>query len=205
VSSEAPAPSRRERQALATRRDIVVAARQLFAERGYAGAPIAEIAAAADVAVQTIYTAFGSKRGLLIALLDLIDEESGVDENAAAVFAADDPRDMLAYAVRLTRRLNERSGDIVWALYNAAASEPDARAALDEGLGRHRDGFEQFARKLHGSGGLRDGLSAARAAAIMTTMTANPVYRQLHEDFGWSWDEIERWIVDSLTDLVLRG
>jgi hypothetical protein len=39
----------------------------------------------------------------------------------------------------------------------------------------------------------------------MTTMTANPVHRQLHDDFGRSWDRIERWIVDSLTALVLRG
>ena len=52
---------RRERMALETRRDIVQAARRLFAERGYAQTSVNDIAAEAGVALQTIYARLGSK------------------------------------------------------------------------------------------------------------------------------------------------
>jgi hypothetical protein len=44
------------------------------------------------VAVQTIYSRLGSKRGMLMALIDLIDAESGVAERVAEVFAARTPK-----------------------------------------------------------------------------------------------------------------
>jgi AcrR family transcriptional regulator len=62
-------PRRRE-QAEETRRRLLTASRRLFVQQGYAGATIESIAAAAGVAVQTVYAAFGSKQGILLALLD---------------------------------------------------------------------------------------------------------------------------------------
>jgi AcrR family transcriptional regulator len=73
---------RRERMAQQTRRDILTTARRLFAERGYGATSINDIAQEADVAIQTIYARRGSKRGMLIALVDLIDEEADVGHHA---------------------------------------------------------------------------------------------------------------------------
>ena len=42
-----------------TRRESLEAARRLFAERGYVGTSVADIAAEAGVAVQTIYARHG--------------------------------------------------------------------------------------------------------------------------------------------------
>ena len=53
-----------------TQRAIVEAASALFAENGYHGTSIGRIAAAAGVAVQTIYNSVGSKRDLLSRVLD---------------------------------------------------------------------------------------------------------------------------------------
>ena len=57
----------RTEQATATRRAVLRAARELFAERGYAGTSIAAVAAHAGVAVDTVYAAAGRKpaRGAL--------------------------------------------------------------------------------------------------------------------------------------------
>jgi AcrR family transcriptional regulator len=44
---------------------ILEAAQQAFAERGYDGASVEEIADAADVAIGSVYNHFGSKEGLL--------------------------------------------------------------------------------------------------------------------------------------------
>ena len=76
---------RREQMAQQTRGDILRAARRLFAERGYAATSINDIAEEAGVAIQTIYARLGSKRGMLLALIDLIDEEAGVEPLAQEV------------------------------------------------------------------------------------------------------------------------
>ena len=124
--------------ALQTRRDILQTARRLFAERGYAATSVNDIAEEASVAVQTIYARLGSKRGIVMALLELIDEEAGVREAAAAIAAGSTPADVLRTQNRLTRDLQERCGDIVGALIAAAALEPEVEQVVAEGLRRHR-------------------------------------------------------------------
>src|SRR5205823_3275642 len=67
-------------QAQQTRRDIVDAARRLFAERGYSVTSVKDIAAEAGVSVQTVYDSVGRKPELLVALNDAIDESARVGE-----------------------------------------------------------------------------------------------------------------------------
>ena len=62
---EAGEATRRE-----TRRQVLVAARQEFAEYGYSAATVAGIAERANVAKQTLYSAWGSKRALLRGVME---------------------------------------------------------------------------------------------------------------------------------------
>ncbi|GAA2510401.1 TetR/AcrR family transcriptional regulator [Winogradskya humida] len=57
-------PGRRERKKAATRRHIADTAREMFLERGFDAVGIREIAAAADVAVTTLFSHFPSKEAL---------------------------------------------------------------------------------------------------------------------------------------------
>jgi len=65
-------------------REILAAAREVFSERGFAGASVAEIARRADVAEGTVYQCFAGKHALLVDVLrafyePLIEElEAGV-------------------------------------------------------------------------------------------------------------------------------
>src|SRR5450759_4910552 len=63
--ADAPRGGSRRRDRAETRARMLDAARRLFLERGYAATTILEIAAAAGVAVPTIYWAFGSKRAMV--------------------------------------------------------------------------------------------------------------------------------------------
>jgi AcrR family transcriptional regulator len=58
-------PGRRERKMAATRKTIADTALRLFLERGYDAVGIREIAAAADVAITTLFAHFPSKEALL--------------------------------------------------------------------------------------------------------------------------------------------
>src|SRR5215471_1015708 len=71
--------SRRQEQAAATRREILVAAQRLFERQGYAATTMAAIASEAGVALKTVYVTFETKSGVLRALWNLLlrgDEEN---------------------------------------------------------------------------------------------------------------------------------
>jgi AcrR family transcriptional regulator len=62
-----PAPDRRARKKAQTRAEVLRAAQRLFAERGFDEVTIADVAAAADVAVQTVFNHFAGKEELFFA------------------------------------------------------------------------------------------------------------------------------------------
>lgn len=80
---QSPRHHRQERERLARREDILLAARQVFAERGYHAATLEEIAARADFGKGTLYNYFRSKTELFThVVLRFLDEVQGVLEEA---------------------------------------------------------------------------------------------------------------------------
>jgi AcrR family transcriptional regulator len=187
-----------------TRQDILTAARKLFGERGYMSTSIGDIAAEAGVAVQTIYSRLGSKRGMLMALIDLIDEESGVAERAAEVFAAGTPSAVLGAEVRLTRAFQERCGDVIGALFTASAAEPELAEAVAEGQRRHRDGARMTVDRIAELGGLRADVPRAQATGLLSAALSHDGWRELVDGQGLSWDDAESWLVTALARALLR-
>ena len=80
---------RRQEQAEATRQAILDAARALFIERGYAGTTVADIAAAARVAVPTVYVSVGTKPAILGELRKMIPVARRSAGGHAGTFRAD--------------------------------------------------------------------------------------------------------------------
>ena len=187
-----------------TRREILEAARRLFAERGYVGTSVSDIAEEAGVAVQTIYARLESKRGMLMGLIDLIDEQAGVGDLAAAITAATTPADALWAEVRLTRTFQERCGDIIGALFAAAGAEPDLAGAVAEGQRRHREGAQLAVMRIAELGGLRERVSPESAAALVALSTTHEAWRELVDAHGLTWDDAEAWLAEALGRAVLQ-
>jgi AcrR family transcriptional regulator len=80
----------RERQAEATRGELVAVARQLFTERGYAGTSIEDIVERAGVARGALYHHFPGKDALFAAVYQVVQAEVAAAVVAAAL-AEDDP------------------------------------------------------------------------------------------------------------------
>lgn len=81
--------SRRTEAVEARREQIVAAARHVFAEKGYDGATVADIVAAAGVAQGTFYLYFPSKKAVVIALADMY--LSGLNSTVMAGYAPTRP------------------------------------------------------------------------------------------------------------------
>ena len=203
MTGESKGGGRRERRAAATRNSILEAAHRLFVERGYAATSIGEIADEADVAVQTIYSSVGSKRELLGALLGRLDEQAGVPDYGKKVRTERDPREVLRLGVRISRGFPEHNGDLLKALQSAAAVEPEMAEALAEGLRRHRMGSRFIVDTVRERRGLREEIGLDGGAARFATLTQFTVWFQLTDDYGWSFDEVEEWMVATLIDQLL--
>ena len=196
--------NRREVGAAETRREILRAARRLFAAHGYAGTSLQQIAEESGVAVQTIYSSVGSKAALVLALNDLIDEEAGVAQLGAGVRAETDPPTMIAKTIHLTRQLNERCGDLIQVMLSAEPAEPDIAAAVADGMRRHESGASAMAQRLGALGALRADTTPERAAAVFSMMTSAASWLQLTQRAGWTFDQSEAWLTESLTQLLLK-
>lgn len=72
----------RERSKLRRRKLVVDAAEKLFREKGYVGTTIENIASSADVSIGSLYSAFGSKGGIMRAVMQPVIERMKQDAEA---------------------------------------------------------------------------------------------------------------------------
>jgi AcrR family transcriptional regulator len=198
-----PRGTRRIQQAAETRRTILASAQRLFSLHGYSATTISAIAIDAGVAIQTIYDSIGPKRAILLALLDQMDEEAGVGEIWREIRQLSGPVDQINAAVRLTRQFPEKYHDLIGALISAAPIEPDAAEALQEGYRRHRAGTGRFAHYLATQQVLCPDLNADHAGDVFGLLTSVQTFRQLTIDYGWSFDQCQEWITETLVRFLL--
>ena len=86
----AQAGTRREREKLRHRDEILAAAETLFAQKGFHGTTVEEVAARAEFAVGTVYNFFPSKDDLYRSLLQIRCEQLAAEGNAL-LDCAEDP------------------------------------------------------------------------------------------------------------------
>lgn len=206
---EAGEATRRE-----TRRKLLVAAREEFAESGYRAATVSRIADRADVSVQTLYHSWGSKRDLLRGVLDLAvtgQEEASVEEGAVRtnLLATIDPEDardpvrLLEHLVHGFRVLAERSAS-VWGTYrDAAAVDADIASDWRALMELRRSEFHRLMQALPESV-LREGLTPGTAADTAWALASPQIHESLVDTAGYTYDQLEAWLRDTLVAALLK-
>lgn len=192
-------PRLAEQREATTLRVILVAAREAFAEHGYARTSVRQIAQAAGVAHQTIYAHFGSKAGVLMGLVDLLDEEAGLAELFDPQPHSQDPAEILGVLALASRQVHERCGDIVDVLRSGAAVDSAIAATQAEGIRRNRLGVDVALERVRAVGGHPVSHAGDIAAALMTT----GLVESLVKEAGWSYDAYESWLRQTLVHSVL--
>jgi AcrR family transcriptional regulator len=203
--------ARRQVQAAQTRQDILAAAHDLFLERGYAGATLAAIAAAAGVVVETVYRAYGSKAELFTAVVRAAvaggadRAQVPVEQRPAirAVIAERDPHRQLQLYAATQPGIHARAGPLLRVLVGAGAADPEL-ARLWAQLEQERlDGLGRFAGLLAERGVLRPGLTAEQARDLLWTLNSLAVHDLLVQQRGWSPERYRDWLAAALARELL--
>jgi TetR/AcrR family transcriptional regulator of autoinduction and epiphytic fitness len=199
--------ARRDAQARETRGAILEAAGLLFIARGYAATTLQAIADQAEVAVQTVYATFGSKRELMRQLIETTitgdDNPTPVTERAEAKAIAAEP-DVHRRAQRdaaLSRTIVQRVGPIVRVAEQAAASDPELATMMERIKAARQDEMLASASQLAGPEGLQ--LDPEEAAATLYVLYSPHVADMLMRDYGWSPQRYEAWLARMLLEAVL--
>ncbi|HEY0831580.1 MAG TPA: TetR family transcriptional regulator [Candidatus Dormibacteraeota bacterium] len=188
---------------------ILDAAQTLFAKRGYASSTVEAIAAVAGVAVDTVYAAFGSKRGVLQALLNV---RVGGDEAELDLLARVGPQavqrepdqmaQLAAFAAEVSAII-ERARPVDDIMRGAAAVDADIATLRSEAQAYRYRNMRQLVSWLAAKGPLRETLSEDDAAAIMWTITSPEVHGLLRVARGWSAERYAAWLAQTLARTLL--
>lgn len=183
--------TRRAEQARQTRRRIAETARRLFVARGYHVVTMADIAAEAGVAYQTVYAVFGNKKRMTHEIIWTTFEVENVHELLAGLAATPDQEARLRSAAHIARVVSERLGELLRFLQESG--DPELLAEYREVESRRREQQQQvFAEMLPGQ----------EALDVLWAMTGSHLYLQLVQGQGWSADRYEQWLGDSLVALL---
>jgi TetR/AcrR family transcriptional regulator, regulator of cefoperazone and chloramphenicol sensitivity len=194
----------RQQQADETRARIAAAARKLLEEHGYAGMTMPAVAKKAGVAVATVYAVFGSKTGILSAILDAARFDESYQNLVREAMHTSDPRERLRFPARIARRIYESEHSVLDLLRGAGAVAPAlAHSEAERECTRYdaQGGMIQF---LVRTRSLRRGLDQQRARDILWSLTSRDLYRLLVRERGWTAQQYEDWLADTLVQALVR-
>lgn len=201
----------RTEQARLTRQRILAAAHELLLDHGYRATTMADIGRASGVSVETVYKAFKTKATLVKAAYDqaLVGDDEPVplvDRPEYQAFIAEpDPAAKLRRYAAIARGISERIGPLMAVLAAGARSggDPDLEALAATTDRERLIGATHLAAHLEATGALRPGLDPDRARDTVWMLNSPDVYRLLVLDRGWSHDDYEHWLADTLTTALL--
>jgi AcrR family transcriptional regulator len=187
-----------------TRERILAATRDLLFRDGYRATSLDEIARTADVARATVYYQFGSKAGLLTALVADIERRAG---QAAVVDAVEqsDPVDALRQAFLAGCRFWAAEHPLVRGLTGLAAIDSDIERVIAE-VQRHRlPLLTGLVDHLSAAGRLSPALSPGRALDVLWMLSSFEAFDQLFAGREKPVDEVAEILADVAVRALVSG
>lgn len=117
----------REALTEARRAQILEAAIQVFAEKGFHGATVRDVARTAGVADGTIYNYFKNKSDLLVAMVAQMAELNQFSSQAAGLSGASTPEQLLYFILRNRFDLLERNRAQIQAILPSVVNDAELR------------------------------------------------------------------------------
>jgi len=187
-----------------TRLAVIDAARELFLAKGWTATGMRDIAAAAGVAVETVYAHFSSKRGVLRAVADIAaagdDAPVSLSERQEFLAIGQGHRAArIGAAAQLLVAVQVRTAAIATLLRQAAPSDEEIAEMLRSTRERQRSDVATALELIVGrppTVSERDGVWA---------IASPEVFLLLVEESGWTPDQYEGWVATTLERVIPRS
>lgn len=203
---EMPRVYRKVRRTVAaeeTRRRILATVRRLVPHD--AELSVDRIAAEAGVSVQTIYTHFGSKGRLLMAVVDEVQRDAGLYAGFERVWASADGETALRRMVEATFALWHRAWPFVEFTVRARRSDPVVRDQLRFIDSMRHAHLRSIVDRIAEEGRLPGDRTAAEATDLAFALTTPTVYEDLVAVRGWSAEAATATVADLVVVATVRG
>lgn len=171
-----------------TRERLLQAAAEVFAERGYDGTRVADIAAAAGVSNGALYAHFASKAELLVAALHTHGRRLLTE-----MLAADPDRPVTDVLLHIGQGLLEprdATGSLIIEALVAARRDQDVASPMRDYVGERADWLAGLIELAQAAGGLDPALSPTAIAhfCLLLSMGSGLLTPDLHEvdQAGWA-------------------
>lgn len=187
-----------------TRQGILDAAWDLIAEQG-ASASIAEIAAAAGITRQSVYVHFGSRGGLLMALLKRADERGQIFEKFTVAMSQHVPAARLEAALDAWLSFVPQILPVARDLVRLRSTDDDVAAAWKDRMDELLGVWRQVARSLARDKALADGWTQAEVADFIWTSSSVQTYDLLTSDRGWTHKRACKAVVHGVSCAILAS
>lgn len=193
----------RERAAASTRAHILQAAAEVFASNGYPLTTINQIAAHAEVGVNTVYTVFGTKAKLLAALINDAFDNPTIAGTASAVQDAKTGPAVIRELARGARVSAEHGYAIYVVGSQNSPADPHIATAMDVALKKVRHRVGRAVERLIDLNVLSPGITLERGTDILYFFVGPPAWTSL-VDIGWSFEEACAFLTEAASRALLR-
>ena len=194
----------RQRQAEETHARILAAARELLTSKGYANTTLQMIAEAADVSPKTVSAVFGSKHGILAALVNPSAFDAPVQHLLDQLRASQEPPQRVSLVVSITRQVYESLASQLELLRTAGVVAPELADLAREVELRRRHNQSYLIAYLQEQRMLRSDLPSEEATDVLWTLTSYDLYRMLVVERGWPAERYESWLTDLLIQQLIQ-
>lgn len=181
-----------------TRQAILDAAARLFAEHGADDVRMVDIAREAGVTRQAVYLHFGSRTGLLVALVQYVDETGPLAELAQPVWQAPTGAEALARFATLQAQYNPHIYPIAQALMSSRYADEACAAAWHDRMESRRDACRSLMRWLQRDEALAKPWDLEAATDALWALTSIQVWEQLVVDLKWPAERYVRYLGETL-------
>lgn len=171
-----------------TRNTILDAAIRLFTERG-TGIRLEDIASEAGVSRQTVYVHFGSRTGLLIALVQHMDESGELHDLVEKVFDAPTAVDALDALVALHAEYHPLAYPVARIVMTGKHEDDALQAAWQDRMTARYNLNRSVIEWLAQDGRLAPDWNIDLATDLLWSCTSWQLWEQLVFDRGWTQEE----------------
>lgn len=183
-----------------TRTEILDAAWDMISVHG-ADVSVSHIAKAVGISRQTVYLHFGSRGGLLVALVRRADQRFEIKELFESALALQDPEARLAKTLQVWLAFVPKIYPVAKDLIRLRETDQEAAAAWEDRMTDLRAWLLRLMQSLREDGALEEQWTPEQAGDFFWAQTSVQAWGLLHRECGWS----EKLIAEKLQQALVGG